>query len=165
MSTIPLTVPSQARLERMEQPSAPIDIDDPPEPDTWSGPFGPLAPLRFVALGGVAGATVRWALLLSFGAGQGAPVLAAVNVAGSILLGLFIGLHLTRGGRQRLDSEGLLLGGAGFCGALTDFAGFSVQVARALDQGQVGRAAAIAFGTAGLALVGAGVGWRVGSRP
>lgn len=155
----------------MQQPSAPIDTDDPPASDTWDEPrgwlwpLGPLGPLRFVALGGVAGATVRWALLLSFGPGRGVAVLAAVNIAGSILLGLFIGLHLTRSGRQRLDAEGLLLGGAGFCGALTDFAAFSVQVARALDQGQVGRAAATAFGTAFLALLGAGIGWRIGSRP
>lgn len=157
----------------MEQPSAPIDTDDPspPSDEDDGGPLGPLAvlgplgPLRFVALGGVAGATVRWALLLAFGSGRAIPVLAAVNIVGSIVLGLLIGLHLTRSGRQRLDTEGLLLGGAGFCGALTDFAGFSVQVARALDQGRVATAALTAVGTALPALVGAGIGWRVGSRP
>jgi fluoride exporter len=145
----------------MHHAPAPLDTDPPPD----AGWPARLASLRFVTFGGVAGATVRWALLLALGDGRDEPVLAVVNVVGSIVLGLLIGLHLTRSGRSRLDDESLLLGGAGFCGGLTDFAAYALQVARALDDGQAGRAALIGLGTAGLAVIGAGIGYRVGSRP
>ncbi|MCW2777933.1 MAG: CrcB protein [Frankiales bacterium] len=68
-----------------------------------------------VALGGAAGAAVRWLVAQRL---PGRPGTLAVNVAGSLLLGLLLGTGAT--------TSALL--GVGFCGALTTFSTYAVEV-------------------------------------
>lgn len=111
------------------------------------------------------------ALLVAVGAAVGAPMrlLAAhhfddnfprgtfaVNLVGSFLLGLFSGLALS--------GQELALLGVGFCGALTTYSSFSVQVAervRTRASRQVGLLYALA--TVVLAVAAAALGFVIGA--
>lgn len=87
--------------------------------------------LALVAAGGAAGASVRWAVGTAT-AGEGAFPwwTLAVNVAGCLVLGLLLGVR-----------EEVRLGlGTGFCGGLTTFSTFAVEVAKLLDAGNIGTA-------------------------
>ncbi|MEB3256647.1 MAG: CrcB family protein [Synechococcaceae cyanobacterium] len=84
-------------------------------------PFSPLPPpsrrreardLALVAAGAIPGALLRWRL----------PDLLLANLLGCLLLGLLIGWP---GSRPRL----LLWGGIGFCGSLTSFSSWMLQLA------------------------------------
>lgn len=124
-----------------------------------------LLSMRYVAAGGAIGGLARWAVVHAVDDRRAAEAILALNVIGSILLGVLVGLQRTRGGRRRVTTNQFLLVGTGFCGALTTFSTFAVQVATALDDGAIARAAAIGFGTAAVTVVGAGIGYRLGSRP
>lgn len=88
--------------------------------------------MALVAAGGAAGASVRWVVGAgTVGEGAFPWWTLLVNVAGCLLLGLLVGAE----GSWRL---GL---GTGFCGGLTTFSTFSVEVAALLDAGEVGTAA------------------------
>jgi CrcB protein len=108
-----------------------------------------------VAMGGIAGAGVRWAVLsLADDAGW---ALVAVNSVGAFLLGLLAHTAV------RTSESGRLLLGVGFCGALTTFSTLAVEVARDLDGGAIGEAALLLTVslTAGLLATTAGLGtWR-----
>lgn len=143
----------------MQRPTSPTDAL--PAPVSWHRYADSL---RYVAAGGIAGAVARWGLLLAVGPTWAAQTVVGINGAGSLILGVLIGLRHTRRGHQRISTNVFLLLGGGFCGAFTTFSTYAVQVARALDEGNLGRAAAIAFATAGVAVLGAGIGYRVGSR-
>jgi CrcB protein len=67
----------------------------------------------------------------------------AVNVAGSALLGLLLGL-------RDLSPAVLALVGTGFCGTLTTFSTFGYDVVRLVEERAVGRA--LAYLTASLVL-------------
>ncbi|MGF1596587.1 MAG: fluoride efflux transporter FluC [Acidimicrobiales bacterium] len=123
-----------------------------------------LLPLRYVAVGGAVGALVRWAALEWVGGSPTVTVL-VLNTVGSFILGLLVGGRRPRRGRPRITENQLLLGGAGFCGGLTTFATFAVDVAVALDDGDPLRALWVAAATAAATVVVAGIGYRVGSRP
>ena len=85
--------------------------------------------LALVSVGGAIGAVSRWSLVEATAAPDGGvagPVLLA-NLIGCALLGVLTG----RGSRP---STRLLLG-AGFCGGLTTFSTFAVEVADALRSG------------------------------
>lgn len=82
--------------------------------------------MAFVAVGGAAGASLRWAIVESTGTGGSFPWWTLlVNVVGCLLLG---GLW-TAPERVRLGA------GIGFCGGLTTFSTFTVEVALLLDRG------------------------------
>lgn len=81
-----------------------------------------------------------------------------VNVAGSLLLGILLGLSAV----HVLPSWALALGGTGFCGALTTFSTFSFETLRLLEEGSpleaagnvvVSLAAGMAAATAGFYVV------------
>ena len=98
-----------------------------------------------VGAGGAAGAVSRYAVGLAIE--RRALDTAAVNVAGSFLLGALVAL----------DPSGpaALALGVGFCGAFTTFSSFAVETVRLAEDEGVGPAAANAAGTLASALVAA----------
>ena len=105
-----------------------------------------------VGAGGAAGATARWAVGTTVGGGAFPVATLAVNIAGCLVLGAV----LARRGRRSLAADVV---GVGFCGGLTTFSTFAVEVAARLDDGRPAVAAAylVASVAGGLAafLVGA----------
>lgn len=106
---------------------------DPPTPF----PGGALR----VALGGVAGATARWAIVATVAAGADFPwPTLLVNVVGCFVVGM-----LARAGRTTV-----LLVGLGFAGGLTTFSTFSVELAGLVRDGE--GPLALSYGAASLVL-------------
>lgn len=126
----------------------------------------PISSLLAVAIGGAVGSLARWgALEIAAGGEDALPgettagvylALFAVNVAGSLLLGVFIA-H-----RDLMKDNQFLAMGAGFTGGLTTFSTFAVDVAEMLDDGRFVEAATNGVGTAIGALLAAGLGYRLG---
>jgi CrcB protein len=94
-----------------------------------------------VAAGGVVGATVRWAVLTSWDpAGFPWPVF-VVNIVGSVLLGVLLAEEAIRPARRVLLHDA---GAIGFCGGLTTFSTFSVEVVELTRDGDT--AVAVSYG-------------------
>ncbi len=132
-----------------------------------------LLPLRYVAPGGAAGALVRWGVLETVDPGWATEAVLVMNVVGSVLLGFLVGrLHPRRRRgtshpsmrRPPLTANQYLLLGTGFCGGLTTFSAWALRVASALDNGQIVLASAVAVTTAVTAVIGCGLGYRLGRR-
>ncbi|HYH25893.1 MAG TPA: CrcB family protein [Blastococcus sp.] len=79
----------------------------------------------------------------------------SVNVAGSAVLGLLLGLATA-------PAWLVALVGTGFCGTLTTFSTFGVEVVRLVEERTAGRAAGYAAVTLLLGLGAASVGWLLG---
>jgi CrcB protein len=105
-----------------------------------SRPADPRA-LAPIFAGGMAGAAVRTGLSLvaPTAPGQWPWVTFAVNVAGCFLLGYFV-TRLQE--RLPVTAYRRPFVGTGFCGALTTFSTFQVDLLKLLDRGAVGLAAA-----------------------
>ena len=101
--------------------------------------------LPLVAVGGAAGAVVRWALLAAATPPQFPWPTLLINLVGCGLLGILIG--------RRARPSTLLLVGTGLCGGLTTFSTFAVEVADLLrhDDGALGFAYLAASGVGGRA--------------
>ena len=108
-----------------------------------------------VAAGGIVGSLARWGFL-SIPDNRTAVATLGLNVAGSLLLGVVIAQ------RDRLTDAQFHLLGTGFAGGLTTFSTFAVTVARQLEDGRLLDAVANGSGTLVLALVAAGIGYRIG---
>lgn len=78
-----------------------------------------------IAIGGVAGAALRWAVFTSVDAGRFPWPVLAVNVAGSLILGVLLAEEWSHPRARLLLHDA---GGIGFCGSLTTFSTFSVEV-------------------------------------
>ncbi len=92
-----------------------------------------------VALGAVVGATLRWAVFTSVDSGRFPGAGLAVNVAGSRILGVLAAEEWTHPRARLLLHDA---GGIGFCGSLTTFSTFSVEVVRLARDGDVPTAVA-----------------------
>lgn len=113
-----------------------------------------MTPL-LVVLGAAAGAPLR--LLATRLAGR-SPELGtlAVNVAGSAVLGVLLGL-------TDVPAPVVALVGTGFCGALTTFSTVGADVVRLLDEQALGRAAGYLLSTLVLGLGAAAAGYALAS--
>ena len=109
-----------------------------------------------VALGGAIGASARYGVSLALPARDGWPwATFAVNVSGSLAIGLLAGWLATRAATA--EPWRLLLG-VGVLGGFTTFSAYSLETLRLIERGDVAGAAAYAIGTviAGLAAVAVG---------
>ena len=106
-----------------------------------------------VAVGGLVGAAVRWAMIEAIPVGSLHWGLLVANAVGSGIFGYLLG----RPGRLDEFSSDLHLGATtGFCGSLTTMSGFSVVTADSLRDGHLAEATAFTA----LALVSAlGAAW------
>jgi CrcB protein len=87
-----------------------------------------------IAIGGGLGALVRYRLGWFVAARQDSPFPMAtllVNVTGSLVLGLLVGLI----GEGRAPQEWLAWAGVGFCGGLTTFSTFAYETVQLAEQG------------------------------
>lgn len=114
-----------------------------------------------VAVGGVAGATVRWALVETIDPVNSWPTAVFIaNLVGCLVLGLLMGRF-----RQMLHTHLLIGATTGFCGALTTFSGFALDIGVLVHDGRLGFAVSyiLASVTLGLAafVVGAAAGRRL----
>lgn len=114
--------------------------------------------LLLVAVGGAAGAAARYAAALRWDSPPpGLPYgTIAVNVLGSLVLGVLVGAGL--------GAEGLALLGVGFCGALTTYSAFAVQVAERAGAGARRSAGLVAVLTLVPALLAVLVGAAAGGQ-
>jgi CrcB protein len=78
-----------------------------------------------IAGGGVVGAALRWAVFTSVAAGRFPWPVLFVNVAGSLILGVLLAEEWSHPRARLLLHDA---GGIGFCGSLTTFSTFSVEV-------------------------------------
>ena len=108
-----------------------------------------LQELLLVAVGAVPGALLRWQFGVEF---HDRDVL--VNVLGSLILGLLLGLPY----RPRLQ----LLVGIGFCGSLTTFSSWMVNSVDLINSGALIAALGLIGMTLGLGLGGAALGLLIG---
>lgn len=121
--------------------------------------------IPLVAVGGIGGAFVRWALLdLTSSIDARAFVLLAINVVGAAIVGWLggKGFEPAHYGEDQ-DSDGQTiwpLMSIGFCGGLTSFASFTLDIAQRLDSGDYTNAATLTFLTVVLTVGAAGFVWR-----
>ena len=108
-----------------------------------------LQELLLVAVGALPGALLRWQFSVVL---HDRDVL--VNVLGSLILGLLLGLPY----RPRLQ----LLAGIGFCGSLTTFSSWMVNSVDLIDSGDPLAALGLIGMTLGLGLGGAALGLWIG---
>ncbi|MDE0653178.1 MAG: CrcB family protein [bacterium] len=107
-----------------------------------------------MALGGMAGAALRWWIHDLWSAGATSWVTLVVNVAGSAVLGWLVAAEA--GGAGALAR----VVGAGFCGSFTTFSAFALVVAEHLESGRPGAGvlhAAVSLAAAVAAAVAAGL--------
>ena len=98
-----------------------------------------------IALGGMAGAALRWWVHDLWSAGSTSWATLAVNVAGSAVLGWL--LAADGGGSGALAR----VAGAGFCGSFTTFSAFGLVVVEHFEAGRAGAGvlyAAVSLGAA-----------------
>jgi CrcB protein len=113
--------------------------------------------LALVAAGAVPGALLRWRFevqlgpLLASGAGGVAAANLVSNLLGSFLLGVLVGPIPWR-------APLLLLGGIGFCGSLTTFSTWMLDLVRLQQQDQALASLALLVASLGLGLVAAAAG-------
>ena len=103
--------------------------------------FSPILATVHVALGGAAGAALRYHMGRAMTQWLGAPIVSvfpfatlAVNALGSLLMGLLAG-WLVRQGAETSEQMRLLLG-VGLLGGFTTFSAFSLEMVMMIQRGQ-----------------------------
>lgn len=87
-----------------------------------------------VALGGAFGAVSRYAVILLTGKTNFPFATLAVNISGSLLIGLLFGLGL---GNTAFENQWKLLLATGVCGGFTTFSAFSLENLEMLREGNI----------------------------
>jgi CrcB protein len=108
------------------------------------------ARLAAVAAGGALGAAGRRAVVQATGTGRFPWPVLAVNLAGSLLLGVLLAEQARRPDHHVALQD---LGAIGFCGGLTTFSTFAVEVVAMIDRGDALMAAVYAVTSVAGALV------------
>ena len=112
-----------------------------------------------IALGGAAGSVTRWALSSMSPPDAAFPwATLAVNVGGSLLLGMLLGAAIVS---QAPDALRLALT-VGFCGGFTTFSAFSAETVRLLQEGAWSRAGAYVVASVLLAVASTAAGLAIG---
>ena len=102
--------------------------------------------LLFVAVGGMAGAASRWALLEVWPDNSSWPwQIFIINMAGSCILGLIVSKPF-----QRLSPRSMSALATGLCGSFTTFSVFSLDLAELLRNNQI----TVALTYLGLSVIG-----------
>ncbi len=101
-----------------------------------------------IALGGMAGAAVRWWLHDVWPGDSTSWATLIVNVAGSAVLGWLVAAE---GGHSAFAR----VAGAGFCGSFTTFSAFGLIVAEHFDSGRIGAGVLYAAASLGAAIAAA----------
>ena len=114
------------------------------------------AMFALVAVGSASGAFVRWAVTGAASESFETASTGALNGLGSLLLGLVVGSKQPTATHRAV--------GVGFCGGLTTFSSFAVDVAVQLDGGEVVGAVFLLVGTAAFAVTLAWAGYNIGRR-
>jgi CrcB protein len=115
-------------------------------------------PAYLVGVGGALGAVARHALYVHVDNDTDVPrATLAVNVIGSLVLGLVTGL----GAAGVLGADALLFVGTGACGAFTTFSTFAFETVDRNETRGTRVAAANAVGTLALALAAAALGFQL----
>lgn len=104
-----------------------------------------------IAIGGVVGAGLRWAVVTSVEVGRFPWPVFALNIAGSVLLGVLLAEEWSHPSARLLLHD---VGGIGFCGGLTTFSTFSVEVANLARDGDAWLAVIYAAASVAAAIVG-----------
>lgn len=87
--------------------------------------------ILLVGLGGAAGSIIRYLLQRQFNGPQFPWGTLAVNIAGSLLAGLLMGLAL-----RGMNDSAKLLGVVGFCGGFTTFSALTMESIQLLQAGR-----------------------------
>jgi CrcB protein len=96
-----------------------------------------LRTAAYVGLGGVCGAVVRWAIGEAIAGGSGWPwAIFVANLVGCLVLGALLARYATS------TAPAVVALTTGFCGALTTFSSFAVDLAVFLRDGRLGLAVA-----------------------
>ncbi|MEU9152487.1 fluoride efflux transporter CrcB [Streptomyces sp. NPDC048417] len=82
-----------------------------------------------------------------------------INVTGSFVLGLLVGL----GARHALPQQVVVIAGVGFCGAYTTFSTFSYELVHLCEKGQVGKSLMYAVSSIAVGLAAAAAALAVAS--
>jgi fluoride exporter len=108
-----------------------------------------------IAIGGAAGAATRWAVVTSFETGPFPWPVLAINVAGSLLLGVLLAEEWSHRRARLLLHE---FGAIGFCGGMTTFSTFAVEVVDLSRDGHTATAVVYAAASVVTAIAGVVVG-------
>ena len=108
-----------------------------------------------IAIGGGAGAGLRWLALTTTDPGRFPWPVLALNVAGSVLLGVLLAEEWSHPKLRLLLHDA---GGIGFCGGLTTFSTFAVEVVDLARDGSPGLAGLYVIVSVSTALAGVAAG-------
>jgi CrcB protein len=113
-----------------------------------------------VGLGALTGASLRWGIEgVTTGDGRRSLALIGLNLIGSILVGWLAGSGFAS------PSPIWALAATGFSGGLTTFSSFALDVALRINGDATAEAFGLVVATVFLAVVGSGLGYRLGRTP
>lgn len=115
-------------------------------PGTWD-----RRRITAIAIGGATGAALRWAVVTSVDAGRFPWPVFTLNVVGSVLLGVLLAEEWSRPSARLLLHD---VGGIGFCGGLTTFSTFSLEVVNIARHGDTWLAVIYAVASVAAAIAG-----------
>ncbi len=118
--------------------------------------------LTSISIGGTAGAGIRWLIIETLGDSDFPWAIFAVNVLGSALLGCLLAELIAE--HSRLHKDFVMGLASGFCGSLTTFSLFAVEIAERFRASEVFVGIIYAAMSVGLGLIAGWWGYAIRSR-